>query len=374
VRLSPTAWVTYVPERLAGRGSFTSAATRNLLKIQGYDGTRLQTPLNFDVYGYRFSIRGAPAEAVENVAQDFAFFAAPDAEANVTLELFDQNPPPDGMPVSDAVVYTPRNVVYRSGGRRYIDYHGRAMGIQEERTGNLKLYSQDPSLIYEAAYLYLLSQVGRHLDQRGLHRIHALGVVIRNRAVLVLLPMGGGKSTLGLHLMNYPEVRILSDDSPFLDRQGRAFAFPLRLGLLPGSEDSVPAEYRRVIQRMEFGPKHLVNYAFFKDRVCASGDPGLVLIGARTLGRTCRIEELGTFSGLRACIANCVVGVGLFQGMEFILQSSGWELLKHLGTGISRFRNCAQLVRRSRVCRVHLGADSDLNARTVLHYASQLDV
>jgi hypothetical protein len=336
--------------------------------------TITRQPLNFDVYGYRFSLSGAPEEAIEGVSQDFAFFAAPAAAANATVELYDQDPPQDSLPATDAVVYTPRNVVYRSDGRRYIDYHGRALGVQEERTGNLKLYSRDPNLSYEAAYLYLLSQIGQHLDQRGMHRIHALGVEIRNRAVLILLPTGGGKSTLGLHLMKYPEVRILSDDSPFLDRQGRSFAYPLRIGLLPGSEDSVPPQHRRVIQRMEFGPKHSVNYTFFKDRVCAWADPGLVLLGARTLQRDCRIEELGTLAGLRACLANCVVGVGIFQGLEFILQSSGWELMKHFGTGVSRFRNSAQLVRRSRVCRVHLGVDADLNARTVLDYASQVNV
>jgi hypothetical protein len=274
--------------------------------------------------------------------------------------------------VTDATVYTPRNVVYRNGNHRYIDYHGRALGIQEERTGNFRLYSKDSSMLYEATYLYLLSQIGQFMDRRGMHRIHALGVVVNNRAVLVLLPMGGGKSTLGLHLLKHPEVKLLSDDSPFIDRKGRVFAYPLRLGLLPGSEDSVPERHRRVINRMEFGPKHLVNYTYFQERVCPSAEPGLLLIGARTLAPDCRIEEVGGLAGLRACVANCVVGVGLFQGLEFILRSSGWELAKQAGLGFSRLRNCRSLVRRSRVCRVHLGRDPERNASTLLDYARQL--
>ena len=112
-----------------------------------------------------------------------------------------------------------------------------------------------------------------------------------------------------------------------------------------------------------------------EDALIDVGGVGYVVrCGARTLQRDCRIEELGTLAGLRACLANCVVGVGIFQGLEFIMQSSGWELMKHFGTGVSRFRNSAQLVRRSRVCRVHLGVDADLNARTVLDYASQVNV
>jgi hypothetical protein len=328
--------------------------------------------LSFNVYGYRFSVQGSAAEPLEGVRQDFAFFAAAPSGEDVSIELFAEDAPLDGLPATNAVVYTPRNVVYRDGTLRYIDYHGRALGIQEEKSGNLRLYSRDPNMLYEATYLYLLSQIGQSLDRRGLHRIHALGVVVKNRAVLVLLPMGGGKSTLGLHLLKYPDVQILSDDSPFIDRQGRALAFPLRLGLLPGSEQTIPAEHRRVITRMEFGPKHVVNYSYLQHRIAALAEPGLVLIGARTMTQECGIGEVGRVAGLRACIANCVVGVGLFQGLEFVLQSSGWELLKQAGLGLSRLRNCNQLLRRSRVCRVRLGRDPELNAQTVLDYASRL--
>jgi hypothetical protein len=226
--------------------------------------------------------------------------------------------------------------------------------------------------LYEATYLYLLSQIGTFLDGRGLHRIHALGVVVKKRAVLVLLPMGGGKSTLGLHLLEHPEVQLLSDDSPFVDRRGDVFAYPLRLGLLPGSEHAVPPEHRRTVNRMEFGPKHLVNYSYFQNRVIASAAPGLVLIGARTLREDCQIERAGILFGLRSCVANCVVGVGLFQGLEFILRSSPWELLQLAGLGFSRLRNCYRLLRRSRVCVVHLGRNPEVNAKTLLDYCLRL--
>lgn len=324
------------------------------------------------MYGYRFTIRGPLPGAAEGIHQDFAFFRTASREKSVLIELFDQDFPKDHLPRGDATVYTPRNVVYRDGTRRYIDYHGRALGIQDERTGNLQLFSRDAGLLYEAAYLYLLSQIGADLDRRGLHRIHALGVVVNHRAVLVLLPMGGGKSTLGLHLLQHPEVQILSDDAPFIDRQGRVYACPLRLGLLPGSEELVPAQHRRVIHRMEFGPKHLVNYSYFQNRVCPTAAPGLVLLGARILAPECHIEPAGMRAGLRASLANCVLGVGLFQGLEFILASSAWELVKRAGLGFSRLANCFQLLRRSQICRIHLGSDPQRNARVLLDYCSTL--
>jgi hypothetical protein len=327
---------------------------------------------SFDVYQYRFTIRSSFVEPLEHLRQDFEYFAAPPASDSVLIELFDADPPFDQIPDTDASVYTPRNVVYRSGTQRYIDYHGRALAIQNQESRDLQIYSRDANLIYEATYLYLLSQIGQYLDRHGLHRIHALGVVIRDKAVLVLLPMGGGKSTLAVHLLKHPEVKLLSDDSPFIGSNGKVLPYPLRIGVLEGSENTIPAEQRRLITRMEFGPKYLVNYSYFKDRVAKSTEIGLVVIGVRTPGSGCRIEQVSKLTGLRACLANCVIGVGLFQGLEFILNSSGWELLGQSRVGMSRLLSCSQMLRRARVCRVHLGRDSELNAQTILDYVSRI--
>jgi len=328
----------------------------------------------FNVHGFRFSVQGHAGAAVDGICEDFRYFSSESVlEADETMvELLRQRPSLDHAPPGDALIYTPRNVVYRAGGKRYIDYHGRGLGILNEASSSLKLYSEDTELLYEAAYLFLLSRIGQGLDQRGFHRLHALGVEVNGRAVLVLLPMGGGKSTLALHLMNLPGAHLLSDDSPWIDRTGRVLAYPLRIGLLPGSEQSIPAQHRRVIQRMEFGPKHLVNFSYFQDRVCDSAEPGAVFIGARTLLPECSIDEIGMAAALRPVIANGVIGLGLFQGLEFILQSSPWELFKKTGLGLSRMRNCRQLLRRSRLFRVHLGRDAELNARTLLQFAQKL--
>ena len=324
------------------------------------------------MYGFRFSVHGSAEAAVDGICEDFRYFSSDAGPDRVIVELLRERPPFDTAPPGDAAIYTPRNVVYRAEAKRYIDYHGRGLGILDEAASSLKLYSEDPELLYEAAYLFLLSRIGQALDERGLHRLHALGVEVNGRAVLVLLPMGGGKSTLALHLMNLPGVRLLSDDSPWIDSTGRVLAYPLRIGLLPGSEHSIPAQHRRMIQRMEFGPKHLVNFSYFQDRVCGAAEPGAVFIGARTLLPDCRIEEIGWAAALQPVIVNGVIGLGLFQGLEFILQSSALELVQKTGLGLSRLRNCWRLLRRSRIYRVHLGRDAELNARTLLEFSQKL--
>jgi hypothetical protein len=231
------------------------------------------------------------------------------------------------------------------------------------------VFGESRDLLYEAAYLFLLSHVSEFLDGRRLHRVHALAMSLNGRAIMVLLPMGGGKSTLGSGLMRFPELGFLSDDSPLIDGAGGVHAFPLRMGLLPGDEAEVPAEYRRTFQRMEFGPKVAVHYGFFAPRVVPGADPGLVLLGRRSLSTGCAIEPASSAAGMRAMLANCVVGLGLFQGMEFVFNDGLWRMMGKAGTATSRARSAFALVRRSKVAYVTLGRDLERNARTVRDYA-----
>ncbi|MBV9613623.1 MAG: hypothetical protein JO091_14205, partial [Acidobacteriaceae bacterium] len=112
----------------------------------------------FDVYGFRFSIRSTADDVQQGLRQDFEYFSS-DTAPDLAIDLVSEEPPVDQVPPSDAVVYTPRNVVYAAAGKRYIDYHGRALGIQSIASQNFTLYSRDPNLLYEAAYLYLLAEI-----------------------------------------------------------------------------------------------------------------------------------------------------------------------------------------------------------------------
>jgi hypothetical protein len=227
-------------------------------------------------------------------------------------------------------------------------------------------------MLYEETYLFLLSQCGAAFDARHLHRVHALGVSVKGRAALVLLPMGGGKSTLGSELLKFSDIELLSDDSPLIDRNGAIHAFPLRLGLLPDAAAAVPKDHLRRINRMEFGPKLLVNYKYFSERVRATADPGVLFLGRRSSANTCDIAPAGTIAALRAMTANCIVGMGLFQGMEFIFQESGWELMSKAEAVYSRFAASLRLIRRSQVCHLSLGRDRTENARAVYEYMKSL--
>jgi hypothetical protein len=327
----------------------------------------------YSVYGYDFLVSGNCHAAKEGLSEDFTFFAGESANGSpVELILNQGKPDYDGLPDIDAAVYTPRNVVYRDGGRRILDFGGRGIGIYDPADRRFTMTSESADLLYEAGYLFLLSQIGQSADRQGMSRVHAAAMSYNGRAILVTLPMGGGKSTLSAALLRHPQMRILSDDSPFLDRNGRVHAFPLRLGLLKGQEHTVPAHQLRLIDRMEFGPKYLVNYSYFSERVEAVAEPGLLLIGRRTLAVRGRLEKAPYRVAMASMIPHSIVGLGLFQGLEYLLGRSAVELVGKAGVALSRARNAHRLVRRSHCFILHMGRDPSQNAELVLHKAEKL--
>jgi hypothetical protein len=325
----------------------------------------------FNVHGFRFCVTGAHSSSARMVAADFQFFQSDDNQPAVRVELHTNAPPYGEAPAEVATNYTPRNVSFTVGETTWLDYGGRALAVWERAAQLFRVYSEDLDLQYEAAYLFLLSRIGEALDQRHMHRIHALAMEYRDRAVLAILPMGGGKSTLGSALLEIPEFGFLSDDSPFIDSSGKVHAFPLRLGLLPGTENGIPPELKRTIRRMEFGPKVVVNYEYFAERVKASAEPGIVFLGRRSLAGECRIEPVSRGEQRRSIVADCVVGLGLFQGVEFVVRNSPMEILGKAGIAWSRYRNARKLFQRSEVYRLVLGRDAGRNAVTVFEFVAK---
>lgn len=327
---------------------------------------------HFNVYGFRFHVTAeAETSSIEGLANDFAFFKSEPGPNSLEIRLSPGEPDYNGAPTATASVYTPRNIAVTEGRRKFLDYGGRALAVLDRDANVFHVQSTHSDLLYEAAFLFLLSRMGETLDASGLHRIHAMALGYHGRAVLAILPMGGGKSTLGAALLGEPDFHLLSDDSPLIASDGSVHAMPLRLGLLPGNEGGVPPEFRRTIDRMEFGPKILVKYSYFAHRVKPSAEPGIVFLGYRSLAKSCRIEPAGTVECYRSMMANCVIGLGLFQGLEFVVNSSAMELAGKARVATSRLMNARKLFQRSQVFRLILGRDRDENARTVAAFVRE---
>jgi hypothetical protein len=280
-------------------------------------------------------------------------------------------PPYSELPSLPASVITPRNVCFENKKISYIDYFGQGLAVFDRKEKRCVIYGMDHDLVHEIAYLFILSTVGQYLDSRRIHRVHALGVSYKHKGILLLLPSGGGKSTMTLELMRRPGFFLLGEDTPLIDRHGRILPFPLRLGVHPEQETGIPPQYLRTVKRMEFDPKTLIDIEYFNDRLGEAVEPALILVGERNLGDVSEIVPLATHRAFKAMIKYVIVGLGVYQGLEFMLERGLWELLGNGGVAASRLYNSLRLLARAPAYRFVLGRSKEKNSQTLFEFIHQ---
>lgn len=322
----------------------------------------------FDFYGLTITVKSDNESLIEEIIRDFRYFNTDIDEGNVTIEMQLKSPEYQGIPDLPAKFITPRNVCYKDNNRILIDYSGRALSIHDREKNTCTIHGEDFDLVREICYLFILSVTGQYFDKKHLHRIHALGISRGGNSALLMLPSGGGKSTMALHLLSRPGFKLLSDDSPLVTRTGKILAFPLRIGIPPGKESNIDPDSVRVVKRMEFDPKTVIDINAFRGRLAESAAPSLLLVGQRNLGRVSRIEPLSKLKTFKALVNNMIVGLGLYQGLEFLLEKGSWEIFLKIGMAFSRLRNSLQLLRKVECYRFVTGRDIELNSRCLTEF------
>ena len=275
------------------------------------------------------------------------------------------------LPAIKASVITPRNVTFRDGSVTYIDYFGRGLAVLDRHAKTCVMYSNEFDLLREMAYLFLLSTVGQHVDSLKLHRIHAMGVSHNGQGILLLLPSGGGKSTMSLKLLKQDDFALLSEDTPLIDSKGSMHPFPLRLGVRGDKTDEIPAEFQRTFDRMEFDAKTFVDIGFFRHRLGETTPVSMIFVGERNLGDISMIEPLSRRATFNALLKYLIVGLGVYQGLEFLLEEGIWDMTGKLGVFASRTRNGIALMRRVLAFKLVLGRDQERNAETLMKFVRE---
>lgn len=320
----------------------------------------------FDVYGLKVAAHGDAAEALEALALDYAWFADGTDAGSADVELVLERRVPDLDSYGDlpASFLTPRGAVYRTGDRIVVDHFSRAASFVDRGGDRLVAQGHDAAAVHDAAYYFLLGRIGEHLDRRGLRRVHALGLSGPAGGTLVLLPTGGGKSTLALAALDDDRVRLLSEDSPLLDAAGRLHPFPLRIGIT--QEAGQNGDGTRLIERLGGRPKLALEVSRFEHRIEAGSRPlRHLVLGGRSLGRAARLDPLPQRAALAPLLHGAVAGVGLYQGFGFAHQRGAGAVGAKLALAAARAATCASALRGVKVWRLTLGRDRDRNWETL---------
>jgi hypothetical protein len=318
-----------------------------------------------EVHGLRIGVEGDWPEVIESVARDFAWFASQESDAtpHVLVRILRRRPEPERFGELAQAFITSRNTVFQSGTQTIIDYAGRVLATYDRAREVFVVAGEDEHLVHEAAYLFLLSRIGRHLDQSRLMRLHALGLSAPQGAVLVLLPSGGGKTTLALRALRDPRVKLISEDTPVLDRKGMVHPFPLRIGVNESDAGLLPAdgEVHRIV-RLEYGPKLLLSTSSFADRIEHEPRPlRHIVIGRRWLNGGGSLTALPRRALIAPLIRDGVVGMGVAQMIEYVLRQGPRDFLGQGGVAVGRALICAHALSGSKAWRLELSRDQQQN-------------
>ncbi len=320
-------------------------------------------PLACGFYGVGVQLDCEDPALAEQLARDFSFFRTPAVSApQVQIRCHCRRPPWEDLPRGRVVLVQPHFVAFSAAGQRWVDYQGQALVRWSFAAERGEVWGTDPGLLHEVLYLLVHSRVGELLDRRGLHRVHALSLQAGQRAVLCLLPSGGGKTTLGLGALGTPGVKLLSDDIALLDRDGQVLPFPLRVGCAEPPAGVDPRHLRR-FHRRQHGAKWLVDIEAFAGRV---GDgpvpPAALVLGQRQLGGAASLRPVARKAAAGPLLREMVVGLGLPQLVEYFLRLDLRDLGPKTELALSRLAAGARLLSRVRTYRLRLGRDGAANA------------
>jgi hypothetical protein len=304
----------------------------------------LGTSAHLSVYGLAIAVRGDWPEVVEAVRLDFAWFAQTEPTEPPDVEVVIRRRPVDLDVFGDltAAFVTPRAAVYRTRERTIVDHLGRAVSVIDWRGDRLQVEGEDEQIVHDAVYYFVLGRVGEHVEVKRFARLHSLGIAGAQGAVAILLPSGGGKSTLALQALTDDGVRLLSEDSPLLDRHGRLHPFPLRIGINASDAASVPGGGGRRIERFWLPTKVAVEVETFADRIAGEAQPlRHIVLGRRSLGREAHLQPLPRRAAVAPLLRDGVLGLGLYQGLGYAHQRGLLDVVGKLSTAAGRARACA---------------------------------
>ncbi|OGS22105.1 MAG: hypothetical protein A3J83_03795 [Elusimicrobia bacterium RIFOXYA2_FULL_40_6] len=323
-----------------------------------------------DFYGIKLKVVSDDADLLEKLRADFSYFKSSDDSYSISVNIQKQKPLYDKIRGLKALIRKSDCAIYDKGNERFVDYLGEALAVYNYGTETGEIYSINKDLLHELAYLMILSRVGEKLDKKGVHRVHALGITCNSKTVLCLMPQGAGKTTLCLELLKYPEIKLLSDESPLISRKGQILPFPLRIGI--NTSLDIPGKYLYNFNRRKYGNKTLIDIEYFKDKIAVSDEasdfPVSVFIGKREASVNSIIKKAAKHKAIVPFMQHHVIGIGLPQMIEYFLRKDFQDIISKTGILFSRMYTSIKSILKSDVYVFIIGQDKQKNAQVLIEF------
>lgn len=326
----------------------------------------------FNFYDEVIRIYSNSAALLDRLQMDFSFFLVKNSE-NFEYQITALLAPMNRSIIPKAVAdrQSLQSLAYDLGEIRYNDYYGKLLSRYDYATERGELWSSDIEKLHEVTYLLILSRIGKALDMRGMHKVHAMSFSHGNYCITGMMPMKGGKSTLLAHLLKDPKISVISDDCPLVSRSGKIIAFPLRIGIdqLPKSIELIePDKNRYKMQRDFYGEKNLIALTGLHHEIARVGAKQILFVGRRTNGLPPKLIKKSRLSMIKPIFINMIIGIGLPMVMEYFWQTGFKDFCRKSFIAISRSFSALSLILRSQCYEFQLSNNSNENAEYLLQY------
>jgi len=311
------------------------------------------------------------------IAKDFSCFLSEERSVGTSWKfhiVVYQKPSPEGfIPEIQATLQTNNSISYDLAGIRYSDYYGKLHSKLDFDKNYAELYSENFDRTHEVLYLLLLSRIGKRLDLLGLHKLHAFAISYKEKAVVCMMPMKGGKSTLLLELLKYEGVKLISDDIPLFDLWGNLKPFPLKIGLEADSPIDIkidnPNENIYHMNRELYGDKKLIclNGLLQKtESIDAKFEQIYLIESFRVNSLYSFLSDESFISCLKGLFKHGVIGFGLPIVYEFFWEFGWRDFLRKTLIFFRRLLAFTFLAFKAKKLKLKLGRKPDKAAKIIL--------
>jgi hypothetical protein len=334
--------------------------------------------LRLNIYSIRLEFELSNEELEKRLRKDFSYFVTEDLSLKPQITIIPQliKSPIERIPEITSTSQSSNSITYDQGHVRYNDYYGEALSIFNQQTESVEIFSENIERLHEVSYLVALSLSGKKLDLKGLHKVHGMSIIVNNVCCLITLPSKGGKSTLLKELIKNPSVKILSDDTPLINHEGRLLPFPLRLGFESFPDDleiSNKDENYYTLDRKQFGTKHLICIDGLENKIGKEFKELIYINGVRKNSKDSTISHLSKGSALKALMGHLVIGLGLPMVLEYFWVSGLDDFFLRAKIAISRIYSSIILCITAHCFKIELGADSEKNAKDILNLMNKYE-
>lgn len=319
--------------------------------------------IRLDVFDVTVFIRG-PQEIIDWINHDYHRYVADNINKVADLTFNLSVGPANLEPYKGLVAksYHKDYIIYEQKNLRVIDFFGEALSVFNKKTKETSIYCPDQSYLYEIFYLAFESLVGESLEKKGYTRIHCLALEKDGKASILMLPPGGGKTTLALKFLKHPTIKVLTEDI-LLYKKGKFYGLNFRWGVREKSQSKSPC---RLMERREEHNKYLMDTESLS--LAREAGYGNLFVGTRIIADTCTIKPVSKLFMFYRMFKPMVLGLELQQSLAYFLLGGLEDFIFKAKLVLKRLADILKISFHSQGYEIFLGNNVEKNYEVLIKF------